>query len=234
MDRSCATTVPGKHAACTHVLTATTERIDMALPRTQVSDGLLDELDRFEALLLTIDASQWDVPSRCAGWTVGDVARHTVGGIADVVAGRLDDLGSPEATAREVAERAEMNSIAVAGECAEVRKAVAGMLPLFDDAAWSAAAPGGYDGTLGDGVEALWYDTWMHNNDIRASLGRKPELGPAVPGAISHIATELAKRGWDGAVPSPGDADAYTFLMVATGRTDAGTYKGDTPINVYA
>jgi uncharacterized protein (TIGR03083 family) len=210
------------------------ERIDMALPRTQVSDGLLDELERFEALLLTLDANEWERPSRCAGWTVGDVARHTVGSIADVVGGRLEGLGSPEATAREVAERADQTSIAIAGECAEVRKGVAGMLPLFDDAAWAAAAPGGYEGTLGDGVEALWYDTWMHGNDIRAALGRPMELGPGVDGALSHLRFELGKLGWNGAVPKAGDASAQSFVLVATGRADANTYSGETPLNVYA
>ncbi|HEY1739574.1 MAG TPA: maleylpyruvate isomerase family mycothiol-dependent enzyme [Acidimicrobiia bacterium] len=206
----------------------------MALPRTQVSDGLLDELERFEALLLTISAAEWEQPTRCAGWTVGDVARHTVGSIADVVSGRLDGLGTEEVTAREVAERKGRTSIAMAGECAEVRKGAAGMLPLFDDAAWAAPAPGGYEGTLGDGVEALWYDTWMHGDDIRAALGRPVELGPAVPGALSHIGFELTKLGWNGPVPAAGDADAHAFLMVASGRAAAATYQGETPLNVYA
>ncbi len=206
----------------------------MALPRSEVSDGLLEELDRFEALLRTIDAAEWERPSRCAGWTVGDVARHTVGGIADVVTGQLDGLGTPEVTAREVSERAGRSAEALADECAEVRKGAAGLLPLFDDEAWAATAPGGYEGTLGDGVEALWYDTWMHHDDIRAALGRAPELGNGVPGALSHIRFELAKRGWHGAMPSTGDADAYAFLMVATGRADASTYAGETPLNVYA
>jgi uncharacterized protein (TIGR03083 family) len=206
----------------------------MALPRPEVSDGLLDELDRFETLLRTIDAAEWDRSSRCEGWTVGDVARHTVGSIADVVAGRLDGLGSPEVTEREVAERAGRSPAELADECAEVRKGAAGLLPLFDDAAWAASAPGGYEGTLGDGVEALWYDTWMHGNDIRAALGRPHELGPSLPGALSHIEFELGKRGWRGAVPAASDPSAYAFLMVATGRADASTYEGETPLNVYA
>ena len=62
----------------------------MALPRTQVSDGLLDQLERFEQLIRPLTADEWATPSRCAGWTVGDVARHVVGGMADVAAGRLD------------------------------------------------------------------------------------------------------------------------------------------------
>jgi uncharacterized protein (TIGR03083 family) len=205
----------------------------MALERTVVSEGLLDELGRFEELVRSLSPKQWDTPSRCDGWTVGDVARHVVGSMADVAAGRLEGLGSPEVTKREVDERAGRSPAELADECAEVTKAAAGMLPLFDDAAWAAASPGGYEGTLGDGVEALWYDTWLHANDIRAAIGQKPVLGSGLPGGISHIRFELAKRGWNGEIPK-GDADAYAFLMVATGRADASTISGDAPLNVYA
>src|SRR5437773_2142041 len=83
-------------------------------------------------------------------------ARRAVGATAGVAAGRLEGLGSPEATKREVDERAGRSPAELADECAEVTKTAAGMLPLFDDAAWAGASPGGYEGTLGDGVEALW------------------------------------------------------------------------------
>src|SRR4051794_33336487 len=129
----------------------------MALARTVVSEGLIDELTRFEELVRPLSTAQWNTPSRCAGWTVGDVARHVIGSMADVAAGRLDGLGSPEAPKREVDERAGRPPAELADECAEVTKAAAGMLPLFDDATWAGPGPGGFDGTLGDGVEALWY-----------------------------------------------------------------------------
>lgn len=191
----------------------------MALERIVVSEGLLQELDRFEELVRSLSPEDWKRPTRCEGWTVGDVARHVVGGMADVVAGRLDGLGSPEVTEREVAERAGRSPAEVADECAEVRKAAAGMLPLFDDAAWAGPSPGGFDGTLGDGVEALWYDAWLHADDIRAALGRPTELGPGLAGAISHVDLELRKRGWDGTAPSPTDApEAVAFVLAATGR----------------
>jgi len=190
----------------------------MALARDVVAEGLLEELDRFEDLVRSIDADEWERPSRCDGWTVGDVARHVVGSMADVVAGRVDGLGTPEATAREVAERAGRSPAELADECAEVRKATAGMLPLFDDAAWAAPAPGGYEGSLGDGVEALWYDAWLHADDMRSALGRPMELGPGVAGAISHVAFELGKRGWKGDVPAVDDERAIPFVLSATGR----------------
>jgi len=86
-----------------------------------------------------LNETQWNTPSRCDGRTVGDVARHVIGSMADVAAGRLDGLGTPEVTKREVDERAGRTPAELADECLEVAKAAAGMLPLFDDAAWAAA-----------------------------------------------------------------------------------------------
>lgn len=201
----------------------------MALPREEVSDGLLHELGQFEELLRSLSAEEWETSSRCAGWTVGDVARHAVGSMADVVAGRLDGLGTPEVTEREVNERAGKTAAEIADECAEVQKATAGMLPIFDDAAWAAPAPGGYDGSLGDGVEALWYDFWLHADDIRAAIGRPSVLGDGLRGGVSHVQFELSKRGWRGEVPA-GD-EAFHFVLEATGRAPS---RPDGPINIYA
>jgi uncharacterized protein (TIGR03083 family) len=202
----------------------------MALPREQVSDGLLAELDRFERLIRPLRADEWAAPSRCEGWTVGDVARHVIGSMADVAAGRLDGLGTPEVTEREVRERAGRSPAELADECAEVRKATAGLLPLFDDEAWAATAPGGYDGALADGVEALWYDTWLHADDIRAALGRPSEPGESLAGALSHVAFELRKRGQADEVVG----DPFTWVLVATGRTDGADLGGAAPANIYA
>jgi uncharacterized protein (TIGR03083 family) len=204
----------------------------MALPRDQVSEGLLTELDRFEQLIRPLTDDEWETPSRCEGWTVGDVARHVVGGMADVAAGRLDDLGTPEVTAREVAQRAGRSPAELADECAEVRKAAAGLLPMFDDDAWAGPSPGGYEGTLGDGVEALWYDAWLHGDDIRAALGRPSEPDPngSLAGGVSHIAFELRKRGHSGDVVG----DPFTWVLVATGRLDPSVIGEGAPANVYA
>jgi uncharacterized protein (TIGR03083 family) len=189
----------------------------MALPREEVSEGLLSEMEAFEALIRPLTAEEWETPSRCEGWTVGDIARHAIGSMADVVAGRLDGLGTPEVTQREVDERAGRTPTQLADECAEVTKGAAGLLPMFDDAAWAAPAPGGYDGTLGDGVEALWYDFWLHGDDIRAALGQPSVFGTGLRGGCSHVAFEARKLGWGGEVPSDEDA-AFAFVLAATGR----------------
>jgi uncharacterized protein (TIGR03083 family) len=189
----------------------------MVMPRTAVVPGLLQELDDFSSLLRTLDDREWNTPSRCDGWTAGDVAAHLTGSMSDIVAGNLDGIGTPEVTQREVDERAGRTPAQLADECAEVAKGAAGMLPMFDDAAWAAPAPGGYDGTLGDGVEALWYDFWLHADDIRAALGQPSVIGNGLRGGCSHVAFEARKRGWQGEVPGDEDA-AFAFVLAATGR----------------
>jgi uncharacterized protein (TIGR03083 family) len=206
----------------------------MTLNRTVVSEGLIEQLQRFEELVRPLSSSRWDTPSRCAGWTVGDVARHLIGSMADVAAGRLEGLGSPEVTQREVDERTGRSPAELADECAEATKAAAGMLPLFDDAAWAAPGPGGFDGTLGDGVEALWFDTWMHANDIRAALGEAPVLGSGLAAGRSHVAWDLGRIcNFHEVMPKADDA-AYAFILVATGRADAATIGAGAPPNMYA
>jgi uncharacterized protein (TIGR03083 family) len=204
----------------------------MTFTKTELSDGLLGELDRFEALLRTLSDDDRDAPTRCSGWSAGDVAAHAIGTMADITAGRFDGLGTPDVTEREVDERRDLSPKELADECAEVRTATAALLPVFDDAAWAAPSPGGYAGTLAQAVEALWYDTFLHADDIRAALGRPSEVGPGLPVAVSHVAFELGKRGWTGTAPAAPDA-GMTFVLVGTGRAPAEAYP-EPLLNIYA
>jgi uncharacterized protein (TIGR03083 family) len=201
----------------------------MALARPIVCDGLLDELDRFEALLRDLSPRDWEQPTRCSEWTVGDVARHVVGTISDIAAGRMDILQQPE---RALIERQGRTATEIADECAQARAATAKMLPLLEDAAWDGPSPGGYDGTLGDGVEALWYDAFLHADDIRDALGLPTVLSSGLEAACSHVRFELGKRGWNGELPAD-DAEAMDFVLAATGRADA-THLASKPLNIYA
>lgn len=222
----------------------------MTLPRDQVCAGLINELDDFEKLVRSLTAEQWATPSRCEGWTVGDVAGHVIGSMADVVHGRLEGLGTPEVTEREVQERRGRTPEQLADECATVRELGADLLSAFDAAAWEAPAPGGYPGTLGDGVEALWYDTYLHADDMRSALGQPTQRNPRSDAAsVSHLATELTRRGWQPAtlafdgIPeftvSGGGGirltgDAFRFILAATGRGNPAALGLDDSVNLYA
>jgi uncharacterized protein (TIGR03083 family) len=219
----------------------------MTLPRADIEPGILAELGAFRALLAALDETAWATPTRCEGWTVADVAGHVVGSMADVVEGRLDGLGTPEATAREVAERRGRTPDELAEELAAAAKQAADLLAAFDDAAWDAVAPGGYAGTLGQGVEALWYDTWAHADDIRAALGHAPVRGPGLRAGLHHVAEHLEQQGWppatlalDGVEPIPVGGggrrvggDPYEFVLAATGRGDPQRFGLDDTVNIY-
>jgi uncharacterized protein (TIGR03083 family) len=204
----------------------------MIFTNDQLSTGLLCEYDRFEDLLRSLDADARNTPTRCTGWSVGDVAAHAIGTLADIAAGRLDGLGTPEVTEREVAERRSMSLKELADECAEVRKATEALLPSFPPESWSQPAPGGYEGTLADAVEALWYDAFLHADDIRDAVGRPSELGPGLPPAISHVASQLEQHGCTPEVP-PGDQSGMNFVLVATGRAPESAYP-EPLVNIYA
>ena len=220
----------------------------MALPRTEVTSGLITELEKFEGLIRDLDGEQLATATRCEGWSVADVASHVIGTMADVTSGRLDDLTDPNHTTRQVTERQGRTASELADELAGTRKVAVDMLAMFDDASWGAPSPGGYDGSLGDGVEALWYDTYVHGQDIRTALGLPLERGDGLRAAVSHVAFELGKRGWGPAtlaltgVPemAVGDgsgrrieADAYDFVLAATGRLAGSAVGVDDLINLY-
>jgi len=220
----------------------------MTLSRTEVVGGLIDELGAFGALIEPLDAAAWATSTRCEGWTVADVAAHVIGSMADVVSGRLEGLGTPEVTAREVSERQGRSPAELAAELAEVTKLTAELSGAFDDAAWAAPAPGGYDGSLGEGVEALWYDTYLHADDIRAALGRRSERGAGLRPTVHHLAILLDKKGWGpatlsfdgletltvggGGTPSL-TGDPLPFVLAATGRGDPAALGLDSSVNIY-
>ncbi|MGH9245295.1 MAG: maleylpyruvate isomerase family mycothiol-dependent enzyme [Acidimicrobiales bacterium] len=222
----------------------------MALSRHEVAEGFPAELGRFEELLRSLDDGAWQTPSRCEGWRVADVAAHAVGQLADAVAGRLDGLGTPEVTAREVDERRGRSPAELADELAAVTKQATVLLAMFDEAAWSAPSPGTYEGTLGDGIEALWYDTWLHADDIRHAIGRPTVTGDGLRAGVSHVAFELGKRGWGPATLVLEDAgewhvgadpnglrrvtaDPMAFVLAASGRADPSSLGLGPDVNIY-
>jgi uncharacterized protein (TIGR03083 family) len=217
------------------------------LSRTEISDGILAELDAFGDLLATLQPADLTAPTRCTGWTVADVAGHVVGQMTDVAEGRLDGLGTPEVTEREAKERAGCTAAELRAELADDRARAAEMLAAFDDAAWDGPVGTDFDGTLGDGVLALWLDGYLHGDDIRAALGRPPARGDGLRASIHWVARDLNRRRWrpatlalDGVdvldVRGGGEkitGDPYDFLLVATGRADPSRFGLDESVNIF-
>ncbi len=220
----------------------------MALPRETVIAGFDQSHADFSALVRSLDDEEWQTPSRCDGWTVSDVAAHVTGGITDVVTGKLEGLGTPEVTQREVDERRGRSPAEIADELDASLKLGADQLAGFDDAAWDGPVPvPGLPGTLGDGVEALWYDAYLHADDIRVAIGRPTERGPGLEASVSHVAFFLNDKDWGPATLALDGmreyeiggggrritGDPHEFVLVATGRADPASFDLDDTVNIY-
>ena len=220
----------------------------MTLSRSVVVPGMVAEYESFATLVRGLSADQWETASRCDGWRVADVAAHVIGQLTDVTNLRLEGLGSPEATARQVDERRGRGPGDLADELERATKTATDMAGAFDDDAWVAPGPPGVTGTLGFGLEALWFDTYLHADDIRGALGQGSVRGAGLAPSLSHVAQVLSDQGFEATtlrldgqdeftVSGGGGrvvtGDALAFLLAATGRADPATFGLSETANIY-
>ncbi len=220
----------------------------MTLSRQIVVPGMLAEYQSFGELIGGLSDSEWESSSRCEGWRVADVAAHVVGQLTDVVNFRLEGLGTPEVTKRQVDEHRGRGPRELADELESSAKLGDDLLSAFDDAAWLAPGPQGGGTTLGFGVEALWFDTYLHADDIRSAIGIPSIRTEAIRPSLSHIAQVLSDQGWAPAdlafegfeeFPVSGgggqtvNGDAFAFVLASTGRGDPSSFGLDDSVNIY-
>ena len=220
----------------------------MALARDVVIPGMTGEYQSFADLIRGLSDEEWSTPTRCADWRVADVAAHVVGTLTDVVNLRLEGLGSPEVTTRQTAERRGRAPRELADELESGIEMARGIAAAFDDAAWEAPAPPGVTGTLGFGIEALWFDTYVHADDVRTALGLSGVRSEGLRPSLSHIAQVLSDQGWGPAdlafdgfevfgVSGGGDrtisGDPLQFVLASTGRAAPASIGLDDSVNIY-
>jgi uncharacterized protein (TIGR03083 family) len=222
---------------------------DPAPTRAETLAGVRAEYLAFADLVAGLSDAEWATPSRCAGFDVRDVAGHVIGLAEDLV------LGKPGSrTPAEEAASVRDDPPATAG--ARLTTAVAAIEPLLaaldDDALWNGPSPVP-DLTMAQGVLTLWYDTFVHADDIHAAIGRGWEGGPGEIGALTYLAGQLTARSYgpvrvaitdhddtvltigpvDAAMPTV-RTDARSFILAATGRLDAAAIGLDAAVNIYA
>jgi uncharacterized protein (TIGR03083 family) len=177
------------------------------------------------------------------------VAAHVVGQLTYVTSLRLDGLGTAEVTARQVDERRGRTAGELADELRTSAKSATDLAESFDDDAFNAEGPQGNGQTLGSGLEALWFDTYLHGDDIRAAIGRSTTSKAGLAASVSHISQELTGlgatpatirlSGLDDFHVSGGDlrrmieGDPMQFILVSTGRADPATMSLGPEINIY-
>jgi uncharacterized protein (TIGR03083 family) len=197
------------------------------LTRTEIIDGALREYEDFAALVASLSDAEWQAASRCDGWEARDVAGHVIGLAEDVAKGVPGSRNADE-------EAASIRILAPAEAAGHLTAALDGIRALTDalddDAAWSAPSPVP-DLTMGEGILTLWYDTYVHAEDIRDAAGRPPAKGPGLAAAVAYLEAELTKQGWAGTVAD--DVAPHDFVLAATGRIDPGPLGLDETVNIY-
>jgi uncharacterized protein (TIGR03083 family) len=216
----------------------------MGLGREEAIAGLQAEYEAFGALIRSLDAQQWEKPSRCAGWTAGDVARHVVGTATDVALGVVGTHTPDE----EVAERKGRTATEVADELDTALVTLRNLAAIIDDNAWNGPSPVP-DLTMRQGILTLIYDLYVHNDDIRAAVGMPPVgEGLGLDASVEYLAEQLHERGWGpatlaldgmekaeiGGGGDPVTGDAKQFVLVACGRDNPQKIGLDETVNIYA
>lgn len=221
--------------------------VPLLLGRQEVMDGIEAESKHVVELVAGVDEAEWLRPTRCAGWVVRDVAGHLTGLFTDVALGRMAGQGLPAVTQRQAEERRDRTPEQMAAELARSARLCRATLATFDDGAWLAPAPGGFPGPLRRAVLVLWYELFVHGDDLRCAVDRPERRGPGLRAASAHLAETLGLWGWGPAslhlpplevmdVRGGGprvELDPLDFVRAATGRLDPATVGLDPSVNIY-
>lgn len=222
--------------------------MDTLQSKAEITEAFRSVLTRFSNLVRPLTDDQLATPSRCAGWTVGDVAGHFVGSMAEIAAGELEGQGTEPVTKRQVEDRRGRTATQLADELDVAAVGLNGLLDVLDDAAWNAPAGGGYNGSLGRGIEALLFDGAMHADDIDVALNLGHHPTPAeVLAALSHVTYHLGLENYSAVIALDGMPEvvlgdgsgptivgsAGQFLMAATGRGNPADFGCDETLNIY-
>lgn len=204
----------------------------------RIADELKTERERLTAYLEALPEGAWDKESLCEGWTIKDVMAHAVGIASDVANRRLDGVGSPEQNQRQVDERKDRSPRELLDEWNDQGALLEQGLLDLDDEFWNAPYTENFN--VGQALQRMVEDIWVHAHDVRIPLGDEPIDGPGL-----YSTLEVANREWDvriprlapevgsldvsagefsGSVKAAGDAavtitgDPITLALVSTGR----------------
>jgi uncharacterized protein (TIGR03083 family) len=220
----------------------------MTLDRETVLAGIPGEHEAFGELIGSLSPDDLRTSSRCAGWSVADIAGHAIGTVVDITQGRLEGQGTAEVTHRQAQERVGRTAKELTDELAAASPALVALLSSLPEEAWAGPAPNDPDYTLGFAVEAVWYDAYLHGDDIRAAVGRSSRRGDGLRCAVHHVAGYLEHQSWgpatialDGIEPLEIGGggleitgDPLEFVLAATGRRDPTLLGLDPSVDVYA
>lgn len=148
--------------------------------------------ERLVSYLQGLPEAAWDKESLCEGWRVRDVVCHVVGNATDLAAQNLQGVGTPEYNQRQVDERCDKSTGELFAEWDEQGPAYEAAISALPKEVWE--SPYEPWGTVGEALERMLEDIWVHTQDIRIPLGDGIEDGPGSSAAIHVSAFEIPVR----------------------------------------
>lgn len=178
------------------------ERPVTKLDKSDVLDGLFAVWDSLDALLDGLSETDWQAASALPGWDVKAVVSHMIG-----TESFLAGIAPPQPDIDVKALEHVRNDIGAMNECwvrhlsresgadvlqrfREVTRGRREALQALSDDEWNAVTPtpAGPD-SYGRFMRVRVFDCWMHEQDIRAGLGR-PSSDAELGGAASRLALD--------------------------------------------
>ncbi|HZZ48634.1 MAG TPA: maleylpyruvate isomerase family mycothiol-dependent enzyme [Pseudonocardia sp.] len=176
-----------------------------AIVRATVVDNLAEEWTTLGQLLGELSEAEWRVPSVLPGWSVQDVVAHMIG-----TESWLDGQAPPEPAQDPTGLPHVRNEVAVRNECwvlAMRPQAPGQVLERFrsitdhrlgvlramtdEDFYRQAWTPAGED-TYARFMRIRLFDCWMHEQDIRATVGRPGhDGGPCTDMALDEVTSAV-------------------------------------------
>ena len=169
----------------------------MTCPLDEGRVAFLGQLEAFERVIRSLPPDGAERVTPFEEWPVRAVAAHVVGTMADIVAGRIENLAALETAAAQADARRDRSIAELADELATHRGTLATMFDAVTSEEWSAPAPGDFPGSLGDAVEALAFDVVVHTDDVCRGAGLPTPSAPGIEAALSHVRFELFRRPLD-------------------------------------
>jgi hypothetical protein len=136
----------------------------MILDRASVLVGIPDELGTSSDLLRSLNGPQLGTTTRCAGWTVADVAGHVFGTSVDITGRKArwpGNSGGHRRAAKGTGRAQRPRTGRRAGEPTRRSR------PSF-------------------ALEAIWFDTYLRGDDVRVAMGAPPMRGLARRGPSGY------------------------------------------------
>lgn len=168
-------------------------------------EALLTLWDSLEDLLSSLTPEQWALPTCLPGWTVSDVVAHIIGTEAMLAGETMPTVTTDVSVLPHVAnDIAAFNEIWVESlrgtpptdVLATFRETVARRAEMlksmsqadFDAPSWTPVG----QATYGRFMQIRIYDTWMHEQDIRAAVGKPGhQNGPAAESSLAEVVRAL-------------------------------------------